>query len=82
MQPNRLERLWKEIKPEILKRWDQLAEDDLEACDYQFDLIVEAIRKTYYPGRAHITLEGDIRDWLVDRIQYYESHPDNPKAGN
>ncbi|MBI4125781.1 MAG: hypothetical protein HY466_07630 [Deltaproteobacteria bacterium] len=69
--------MWKKIKPEILRRWGNLAEDDLEACACQFDLIVEAIRKTYFPGRSHLTLEGEIRDWLVERLQFYEGRADN-----
>lgn len=72
MQPNRLERVWKFVQPEILKRWDRLTEEELEDCDYQFDLILEAVRKTYYPGRSQLTLEGEFRDWLVDRIDFHE----------
>ncbi|MDO8528160.1 MAG: hypothetical protein Q7T03_10820 [Deltaproteobacteria bacterium] len=72
MQPNRLEKVWKFVKPEILKRWDRLTGDDLQACDYQYDLIVEAIRRTYFSGRSHLSLEGDIRDWLNERISFYE----------
>lgn len=72
MQPNRLERVWEKVGPEILKQWPKLAKDDLETCEYQFDLIVETIRKKYYPGRSQITLEGEIRDWLVEKMQYYE----------
>ena len=72
MQPNRLERNWSFLKPEILKRWNQLTEEDLDGCDYKFDLIIEVIRKVYYPGRSHLTLEGEIRDWLIERIDFYE----------
>lgn len=73
MQPNRLECVWKEVRPEILKRWPKLTECDLESCQYKFDLIIEAIRKNYYPGRSPLTLEGEIRDWLVERMQHHES---------
>lgn len=73
MQPNRLERDWKKIGPEILRRWSRLTPADLEACQGQFDLVVEAIRKTYTPGRSHLTLEGEIRDWLVEKLQKDEN---------
>ncbi len=74
MQPNRLERVWKFVKPEILNRWDKLTEDDLKICDYQYDLIVETIRKAYYPGRSHLSLEADIRDWLNGRVAFHEKN--------
>lgn len=73
MQPNRLERVWKFVKPEILKRWDHLTEEDLKSCVGEYDLIVEAIRKNYFEGRSHITLEAEIRDWLNERIFFYEN---------
>ena len=73
MQPNRLERVWKFLQPEILNRWNKLSEDDLTACQYQFDLIIEIIRKTYFPGRSHLTLEGEIRDWMSERISFHEN---------
>lgn len=69
MQPNRLENVWSTVKPEILEHWDRLAEEDLEATEGQFDRIVEVIRKTYYRGRSHLSLEGEIRDWLLGRIR-------------
>ena len=59
MQPNRLERVWEFVKPEILRRWGKLTDDDLEATEGQYDLIVEAIRKTYFEGRSHLSLEGE-----------------------
>ncbi len=73
MQPNRLERVWKFMEPEILNRWNKLSEEDLTACQYQFDLIIEIIRKTYFIGRSHLTLEGEIRDWMIERIGFYEN---------
>ena len=73
MQPNRLERVWKNLKPEILRRWNKITDDDLEGCKFQSDLVVETIRKAYYPGRSGITLEGEIKDWLVERINFHEN---------
>ncbi|OGQ05720.1 MAG: hypothetical protein A2W61_06405 [Deltaproteobacteria bacterium RIFCSPLOWO2_01_44_7] len=72
MQPNRLERVWHFVKPEILQRWGKLTNGDLENCQYQYDLVVEAIRRTYFEGRSHLSLEGEIRDWLNKRIDHYE----------
>lgn len=76
MQPNRLERVWAPLQSEILRRWPKLAQDDLAPCRGQFDLIIEAIRKRYFPGRSLLTLEGEIRDWLVERIFYHERNRD------
>lgn len=73
MQPNRLERVWEFVKPEILRRWDKLTDEDLELRKGKFDLIVEIIRKTHHEGRSHLSLEGGIRDWLIERIAYYEN---------
>ena len=72
MQPNRLERVWKKIKPEILAKWDDVSAEELELCEGQFDLVIEVIRKTCYLGRSHLSLEGEIRDWLLERITQYE----------
>ena len=72
MQQNRIEKVWYAIKPDILKKWGRLDAADLDACDGQSDLIIEAIRKIYYPGRSHITLEAEIRDWLLGRMEHYE----------
>lgn len=77
MQPNRLEKVWEFVKPEILKRWNKLTDDDLQACEGQYDPIVEAIRKIYFEGRSHITLEAEIRDWLNERVAFYESTKQN-----
>lgn len=73
MQPNRLERAWKYVKPEILKRWPRLSGDELETTEGQLGLLVEAIRRAYFPGRSHLSLEGEIRDWLNERIAHYEN---------
>lgn len=73
VQPNRLERVWKQVKPELMQRWEKLSGGDWDACEYKYDLIVEAIRKIYYPGRSHLSLEGEIRDWLVARVAHYEN---------
>lgn len=70
--PNRLERVWKFFKPEILKKWPLLKDADLEACQYQYDLVVETIRRAYFTGRSHITLEGEIRDWMNERVGHWE----------
>ena len=64
------------MKPEILARWDKLSCDDLKACDYQYDLVVEAVRKAYFTGRSHLSLEGELRDWLNERIRFYEDQKD------
>ena len=72
MQPNRLERVWKKIKPEILAKWDDVSAEELELCEGQFDLVIEVIRKTCYLGQSHLSLEGEIRDWLLERITQYE----------
>lgn len=73
MQPNRLEKVWKYLEPEILQKWNALTADDLESCDFKYDLVVEAIRKAYYPGRSHLSLEADIRDWLNSRVAFHEN---------
>lgn len=73
MQPNRLEKVWKQVKPEILKRWNKLTPEDLETTQGQYGLIVEAIRRTYFEGRSHLSLEADIRDWLNERVTHYEN---------
>lgn len=67
-----MERVWKFLRPEILRRWDQLTESDLAGCEYQFGLLVEAIRKSHHAGRSPLTFEGEIRDWLDERIEHYE----------
>lgn len=72
MQPNRLEKVWKYVEPEIMSRWNRLTHGDLKSCDGQYDLIVEAIRKAYYQGRSHLSLEAEIRDWLNERVAFYE----------
>ncbi len=72
MQPNRLERVWQYIRPEILARYTALTCEDLEICEHQYDRIIETIRKTYNPGRSHLTIEGELRDWLNERIAYFE----------
>lgn len=71
-EPNRIERVWPQIKADLLAKWNQLTEEDLSACDFQYDLVVESIRRVYYPGRSQLTLEGDVRDWLNERITVYE----------
>lgn len=73
MQQNRLERVWEFMKPEILRRWEKLTDDDLAATEGQYDLVVEVIRKTHFEGRSHLSLEGEIRDWLNERVYYYEN---------
>lgn len=73
MQPNRLEQVWNHVRPEILAKWGALNEEELEACDGQFDRVIEVVRKTCYLGRSHLSLEGEIRDWLLERIRYYEN---------
>lgn len=72
MQPNRLERVWKQVKPEIRRRWEKLTDEDLEATEGQYDLVVETIRRIYFEGRSHLSLEGEVRDWLNERVAHYE----------
>ena len=71
-QPNRIERVWPQVKADLLAKWNQLTPDDLEKCRYQYDLIVESVRRAYYSGRSQLTLEGDVRDWINERIAFYE----------
>lgn len=72
MQLNRLERVWNQVQPEILAKWKTVNPEELETCDGQFDLVIEVIRKTCHLGRSHLSLEGEIRDWLLERITHYE----------
>ena len=72
MQPNRLEKVWGRLEPEILKKWEKLVPNDLAACQFKYDLIIEAIRKAYYPGRSHLSLEADIRDWINAQVAFHE----------
>lgn len=77
MQPNRLEKVWKWVKPDLLKRWNKLTADEVEACEGQYDRLVETIRRIYFEGRSHITLEAEIRDWLNERVAFYERTKQN-----
>lgn len=65
------------MEPEILQKWGKLTGDDLEHCEFQYDLIVEAIRRQYYEGRSHLSLEADIRDWLNERVAHHERSSQN-----
>ena len=73
-QPNRLERVWPQVSKEILAKWNRLTPTELEDCRYQYDLIVDLIHRTYYPGRSPLTMEGDIRDWINEKIYFYETN--------
>lgn len=73
MQPNRLEQHWEAIKPQILKDWDILTQEDLEHSGPHFDRVLELIQTRYYPGRSRISVEGKIRDYLynlLDALDY------------
>ena len=70
-QPNRLEKVWPQIRKDLLTKWDQIPAEAWDACHYQYDLVVELVRRNYYPGRSHLTYEADIRDWLNDRIAHH-----------
>ena len=72
-QPNRLERVWPKVSKELLSKWSKLTLEELENCEYQYDRIVDLIHRTYYPGRSLLTMEGDIRDWINERIYFYET---------
>ncbi len=67
-QPNRLENMWPSIVASVLHKWDKVHPSDLEQCKYRFDSVVETIRKAYQLGRSHITVEAEIRDWLLSKI--------------
>lgn len=72
MLPNRLEKHWETIKPEILVRWDKLSPYDLTPVDGRFDRLVELIRHRYMPLRSQLSIEAEIRDWLVKKIAELE----------
>lgn len=72
MQPNRLERCWEVVKPEILVRWDRLSGYDLNGVGYDFDRLVETIRQRYHPARSKLSIEAEIRDWIISRIAEFE----------
>ena len=72
MQQNRLERHWKLLEPEILKKWDRLTKYDLAGVGGDHDALVNVIRKTYAPERTKLSVEAEIRDWLTSRIEEKE----------
>jgi hypothetical protein len=77
MQPNRLERCWPAIEPQILGRWEKLSEYDLKGVSGDFDGLVETIRRRYEPGRSKLSIEAEIRDWLISKISEFESQGDS-----
>jgi hypothetical protein len=77
MQPNRLERCWPAMEAEILRRWEKLSQYDLRGVKGNFDGLVETIRRRYEPGRSKLSIEAEIRDWLVSRISKFENQKDS-----
>ena len=71
-RPNRLENVWEPLADSILHKWDKVKRSDLEECKYRFDSVVETIRKAYALGRSHITIEAEIKDWMIDTICKFE----------
>ncbi len=67
-----MERCWRSLKPEILARWDKLSEYDLTGIGGDFDGLVEIIRQRYFPGRSKLSIEAEIRDWLVLQMDELE----------
>jgi len=74
VQPGRLERHWDYIRPQILKHWDRLTEYDLSSVAGRFDRLVGVIRQAYFPARSSLSIEADIRDWVVSRITEIENY--------
>lgn len=72
MQSNRLQRQWKFIEPEILKKWDRLTKYDLAEVAGDYDALVDVIRNTYAPSRTRLSVEAEVRDWLTSRIDEKE----------
>jgi hypothetical protein len=70
--PNRLEKHWETMKPEILVRWDKLSPYDLVYVEGRFDRLVELIRHRYMPSRSPLSIEAEVRDWLVKKITELE----------
>lgn len=61
------------MKPLILERWDRLGDSDLACVEGRFDRLIEVIRAQYYRGRSTITIEGEIRDWLLGTLKHIEN---------
>jgi hypothetical protein len=72
MQQNRLQRQWKILEPEILKKWDRLTKYDLADVSGNYDALVDVIRNAYSPARTKLSIEADVRDWLTSRIDEKE----------
>lgn len=72
MQQSRLERNWKLLEPEILKKWDRLTKYDLAGVSGDHDALVDVIRRVYAPARTKLSVEAEIRDWLTSRMDEEE----------
>lgn len=58
--------------PKIAGKWDRLTDRDLAGVGGDFDRLVELIRQRYSPSRSKLSIEAEIRDWVVDRIDELE----------
>ncbi len=67
-----MERCWDEMVPKIADKWDRLTNRDLAGVGGDFDRMVELIRQRYSPSRSKLSIEAEIRDWVVDRIDELE----------
>jgi hypothetical protein len=76
MQSTRFERHWQILKPEIVKHWDRLSVYDLAHVDGNFDRLVKVIRQCYSPSRSMLSIEAEIRDWIVKRFDEIEKGGD------
>ena len=72
MLANRLERRWEAIKPQVLANWDGLSPYDLTDVEGRFDRLVEVVRKKCMPQKSHLSIEAEVRDWLIKRIKELE----------
>jgi len=72
MQTTRLQRHWSILKPQIVKHWDRLSPYDLAQVDGSFDRLVEVIRQHYSPSRSMLSIEADVRDWIVRQLDELE----------
>lgn len=80
MLESRLERCWEAIKPQILGHWDRLSPYDLAGVEGRFDRVVEVIRKRCMPEKSYLTIEAEIRDWLIERIKELEEGEEHEKV--
>lgn len=72
MIPTRLERNWDLIRPLILRKWEVLSDYDLMAVEGRFDRLVEVIRKRCMPTRSALSIEAEIKDWILNCIENLE----------